>query len=148
MLTIRFCAAPDEVAADGAALAGDAAADEALADAATDAVEDTAGVDPVARDAAGVEPVARCVEEVQPAARVTVRPTTSVVLVMRSRALALIDTKRSVGDDDCGTAQQQMTGIVEPNTEPAARNVDDVLTAVVTVERGHRGDDRTGAAAT
>jgi len=129
-------------------VAGVAAAGDAAADAATDAVEDAAGVDPVARDAAGVEPVARCVEEVQPAARPAVSATAKVVVVMRLRASALIDTKRSVGDDDCGAAQQQMADVVKPNAQPAARNVDDVFAVAITVERGHRGHDRARAAAT
>ncbi len=151
-MTTRFSAGPDEAAADDTALAGDAAADDGPSDAATDAGagEVAEAVDAV-EEGDDVGPVVRCVDDLQPTARLAVTTTATVVAMPRLRTSALIDTKCSVGDQHCGAAQQQMAGIVEPNTQPAARKVDDVFAAVVSVERGpgsQGGHDRTRAAAT
>ena len=143
-MTTRFSAGPDDVTADDAAAADVAEAGDAAADGPPDAATDTGA----GEEAEAVDPVARCVGEVQPAARLAVRRRVAVAAMMRLCASVLIDTKRSVGDDDCRAAQQQMADIIEPNTQPAARNVDDVFAVAITVERGHRGHDRTRAAAT
>ena len=150
MGTIRFCTAGDEAAADDAAAAG-GAADAADGDAATDdAAAGGAATDVVADAVAGVdgdEPVLLCIDDEQPAARLAVTATATAVVVMRPRTSALIDTKRSVGDQHCGAAQQHMADVVEPNAEPTTRHVDDVLATAVAVECGHRGHDCTCAAA-